>query len=347
MRPWKRPPCVPARREARRDEIEATRLPCEALAASPQGHAPRTRCRAGRAGQSATRRCCPEAPGARAWAGAQRPKRACQRPRRASPTAALAAGRAPRAARTQSRGSAPRSAPYTPARDASALRTDEATKRSRQRLRHGSTARKTQRPAAPTRACSSRVTAGFLAFARARASIESARTQTSADRGRMRPRRVPAGATAPADGAARMVERGCECWGALAFLAAYRARRQIVRRQKKDNKPVQRSASRAAPQPVSCRAAALCLPAGRSLCEGAAATHACQRALRRRTACAAAWRAGACADTCACCTSVARLAALWAARPPGPGLRAAAGCCCRCKGRAGARAASQCRGRRG
>ena len=70
-------------------------------------------------------------------------------------------------------------------------------------------------------------------------------------------------------------------------------------------------------------------------------TQARQRALQLHAACAAAWRGETCAGICACCTSVARLAALWAARPPGPGLRAAAGCCCRCKGRAGAR------GRRG
>ncbi len=101
-------------------------------------------------------------------------------------------------------------------------------------------------------------------------------------------------------------------------------------------------ASRAARYPKAVRRAWPVRGAGacRWRCRVARAwVHACWRAGPCGVACAgaAAQRAEAGASASACCTSVARLAALWAARPPGPGLRGAAGCGCR--GRAGARGA--------
>ena len=286
MRPWKRPPCVAARREARYRE---------------------TRRRGSRASRSLRRRGATRLELSVAWAAhdevpledvvLRRPGRARGREHSAQSVRVSAragaslrcAGRRARASsgsHTKSRLCSALSSLYScTRRHESAPRAGEETKRS---LLCNRRARKTQRDARSTRACSSRFTAGFLAFARAKASIEaSTQTHTWAYAERVQTahrQNAPAKRPGRRDGTGR---RCCTAGGARLrvlgalrpsqpFLAIFAALRSLNRALCAAGKePVQRSVARC--RSTACVVSCSCaVPAsGRPACERAAAQHAC------------------------------------------------------------------------
>ena len=312
--------------------------------ATPAAHAPRTPCRAGRAAQSATRRCCPAPSWARGGGAAQAPRRPCQRPRHRDP-------RAPRAAPRTSSGS------HTKSRLCSALSSLYSCNAAAAQLRRVSSAATLTR-ALPSRPRSARP-ARHVAATRLQQPLDGGVLGVRARQG------VHAGSAASAPAgqrtAARKLERDGD--GSATLRIRGPTRRQYSRFEQRTARLLQsknagttaasreRAAgtaqlARRAPQAGAGRRGqtARCylgsVSTSHKLATTVAATHVCWRALRRRAA-----RADAAARSStmhvaayACCMRVACRARRGEAHAAAPGLRCAAGRCRRCGGRAASQA---------